>query len=59
MWTEATLERLMLISSRENQERWRRTTARSLTSMTVGNILLPRVQRLAVKVSGGHRSLRF
>src|SRR2546429_4646955 len=41
----------MLISSRLNQERLRRTTAFSLTSMTVGKRKLPFVHRLAWNAS--------
>src|SRR5262245_12393635 len=51
MCTDATLGRAMLISSRLNQERLRRTIAVSVTSMIVGNKRLPRVQRLAWNVS--------
>src|ERR1051325_11018218 len=53
MWTEATFGRAMLISSRLSHERLRRTMAVSVTSMTVGNKKLPRVQRLAWNVSAG------
>jgi hypothetical protein len=42
---------LMLISSRLNHERLWRTTAMSVTSMTVGNRKFPRVHRLALNVS--------
>src|SRR5205809_4257180 len=42
---------LMLISSRLNQDRLRRTTAFSLTSMTVGKRKLPFVHRLAWNAS--------
>jgi hypothetical protein len=42
---------LMLISSWLSQERLRRVTDLSLTSMRVGNSRLPRVQRLAQKTS--------
>ena len=45
--TEATLKMLMLISSRLNHERFRRTTALSETSMIVGKRKFPRVNRLA------------
>src|SRR5213080_4974452 len=41
----------MLISSRLNQDRLRRTTAFSLTSMTVGKRKLPFVHRLAWNAS--------
>ena len=37
MWTEATRDIAMLISSRLNRERLRRVTALSVTSMRVGN----------------------
>src|SRR4029077_15377881 len=51
--TEATLLMLMDISSRLNQERLCRVTDLSLTSMYVGNKVLPLVQRLARKISDG------
>ena len=51
MWTEATLGRAMLISSRRNHDRLRRIIAVSVISMTVGNKKLPWVQRLAWKDS--------
>src|SRR5204863_1514138 len=51
IWTEAIFCTLMLISSRLNQERLRRTTAFSLTSMTVGKRKLPFVHRLAWNAS--------
>jgi hypothetical protein len=57
MWTDATLVMLMLISSLLNQERLWRTTALSVTSMTVGKRKLPRVQRLALKNSEAMRRL--
>jgi hypothetical protein len=44
---------VMLISSTLNQERLRRMTDLSVTSMTVGNKKLPLVQRLAWKMSDG------
>src|SRR5207302_10006191 len=51
IWTEAIFCTLMLISSRLNQERLRRITAFSLTSMTVGKRKLPFVHRLAWNAS--------
>jgi hypothetical protein len=53
MWTEATLVMLMLISSWLIHERLRRITALSVTSMYVGKSRLPRVKRLARKISDG------
>ena len=53
MCTEATLLMLMLISSWLNQERLRRVTDLSVTSIYVGKRKLPRVHRLARKISGG------
>src|SRR5213595_900605 len=53
IWTEAIFCTLMLISSRLNQERLRRTTAFSLTSMIVGKRKLPFVHRLAWNDSEG------
>ena len=59
MWTEATLWMLMLISSTLNQERLRRITAFSVTSMRVAKSKLPFVHRLAWNISDAMISCFF
>src|SRR3982750_2457428 len=55
MCTDATLAMLTLISSRLNQDRLRRVTDLSLTSITVRNNRFPRVKRDAWNNSVGIR----
>src|SRR5882724_11672405 len=59
MWTDATLEMLILISSLLNHDRLCRMTALSVTSMIVRNKWFPIVHRLALKISESISPLWF
>src|SRR5260221_10140166 len=51
IWTEATCEIAILSSVLPNRRGFTRLTCKGLTTMRVGKIRFPRVQRLAANVS--------